>query len=54
MPANARQTDLWIGICCCSHDGCIPMGGMIVSSSGDRKSNHLGQARLNDITIGWC
>jgi len=55
MASSSRLGDTWIGICCChTSPTCVPMGGMIVSSSPNAKSGSLGQARLSDITIGWC
>jgi uncharacterized Zn-binding protein involved in type VI secretion len=55
MPSNSRLTDIWCGICCCHPPApCIPMWGPIVTSSPDRTVNNLGQARLTDVTIGWC
>jgi len=55
MPANARLTDIWVGICCCHPPApCIPMSGPIVTASPTRTVNNLGQARLTDTTIGWC
>lgn len=55
MAASARVTDLWSGICCChSNPTCIPMGGLIVTGSPNDNSGGLAQARLTDMTIGWC
>lgn len=55
MAASARVTDLWAGICCCHTDPtCIPMVGPIVTGSPNEKSGGLAQARLTDITIGYC
>ena len=55
MPSSSRLTDQWIGQCCChSSPTCIPMGGMIITASGNAGSGILKQARLTDITIGWC
>ena len=55
MPASARLTDLWSGICCCHTDPtCIGMSGQIITGSPNDYSGGLAQARLTDITIGWC
>jgi len=55
MSIVSRVTDQWVGICCChSLPPCIPMGGMIITSSGEHVSSALGVARLADITIGYC
>ena len=55
MASSSRLGDMWIGICCCHDDPtCVPMGGMIISSSPNAKSGGPGQARLSDMTIGWC
>jgi len=55
MPASARATDLWIGICCChSHPKCRDKGGFIVTGSPDAISSGKGQAAVGDLTIGWC
>jgi uncharacterized Zn-binding protein involved in type VI secretion len=55
MSGASRLTDLWSGICCC-HDNptCIPMSGKIIKGSKDIESSNLGQARLTDLTQGWC
>ena len=55
MAASARVTDLWTGICCCHPPApCIPMVGPIISGSPNTKSGNLAQARLTDMTIGYC
>jgi len=55
MPAASRLTDLWAGICCChSSPTCIPMSGPVITASPDDISGNLNQARLTDMTIGWC
>jgi hypothetical protein len=55
MPSSSRITDQWIGQCCChSSPTCIPMGGIIISGSHNAGSGILKQARMLDITIGWC
>lgn len=55
MPASSRLTDLWMGICCCHSDPtCINMGGYIITASPNHNSGGLPQARLGDMTIGWC
>lgn len=56
MPgAVSRVTDMWIGICCChSKPTCIPMGGFIITGSSDAVSAGLSNARVGDITIGYC
>lgn len=57
MIAISRMTNKWTGICCCHLDEdphCIPMGGFIITSSGDHKSSEFGVARLADMTVGYC
>ncbi len=55
MPNSSRLTDLWAGICCCHPPiPCIGMSGPIVTASTDGISSSLGQARLTDMTIGYC
>jgi len=55
MPASARMFDMWVGICCCHTDPtCIPMTGIIITGSSDAISTSLGQARITDMTIGYC
>jgi hypothetical protein len=55
MPAASRLTDLWVGICCCHVDPpCIPMSGFIITGSSDAYTNSLRQARVTDLTIGFC
>jgi len=55
MPSQSRLTDLWSGICCChSHPTCVSMQGTIITASVDGFSASLGQARLIDITQGFC
>lgn len=55
MPQNARLTDIWAGICCCHPPiPCIGMSGPIITNSPNRDVNNLGQARLTDLTMGWC
>jgi len=55
MPGNARAADLWGGICCCHVDPpCVPMAGPIITYSGNTVVNGRKQARLTDITIGYC
>ena len=55
MPVAARLTDIWVGICCCHvSPPCIGMAGPIISASPDAISTGLGQARLTDMTIGYC
>jgi len=54
MPASARVTDLWIGICCCHPPApCIPMMGFIVTGSPNAISSGKGQAAVGDLTIGF-
>lgn len=53
MPNVARMTDIFSGICVC-HISPIPMGGTIVTASGDVNSNELGSARVGDIVVGYC
>jgi len=55
MAASARVTDLWSGICCCHPPApCIPMVGPIIVGSPNTTSGSLAQARLTDMTIGFC
>ena len=55
MSFQSRLTDLWTGKCCCHHHpNCVQMSGYIISASTDGISGNLGQARLTDITIGFC
>ena len=55
MPASARLTDIWSGICCCHPPiPCIGMSGPIITGSPNDNSGSLAQARLTDITMGWC
>jgi len=53
MPKAARLTDMTIGICCC-HGGCIPMMGVIVTSSSNTITDNLLQARVTDLVLGLC
>jgi len=53
MPLNARLTDIWAGVCVC-HPIPVPMSGPIITASPNRNVNNLGQARLTDLTMGWC
>lgn len=55
MPAAARLQDLWFGICCCHPPiPCIPMGGPIITGSPNVQCENRAQARLTDMTIGFC
>lgn len=55
MPASARLTDIWSGICCCHPPiPCIGMTGPIITGSPNCNSGGLAQARLTDMTIGQC
>lgn len=55
MPASSRLTDIWAGICCCHPPApCIAMSGPVISCSPNDYSANQGQARLSDMTIGWC
>jgi uncharacterized Zn-binding protein involved in type VI secretion len=55
MPASARLTDIWAGICCCHPPiPCIPMAGPIITGSPNDKSGGLSTARLTDTVIGYC
>ena len=55
MPASARMFDMWVGICCCHTDPtCIPMTGIIITGSPNTMSSSLAQARITDMTIGYC
>ena len=55
MAGIARITDIWVGVCSC-HPPLPPiaMGGVIVTGSSNSSSNNLGQARIGDVTIGYC
>lgn len=53
MPAEARLTDLFVGVCVC-HSPPIGMSGTIVTGSGDTNTNGLAIARLTDIVLGHC
>ncbi len=56
MPKASRLGDQWIGQCCChTSPTCEPMGGIIVTASTNSVSaSGQGQARVGDLTIGWC
>jgi len=55
MAGNARSFDLWAGICCCHPPiPCVGMAGPIITFSTDTQVNSRGQARMFDITIGFC
>jgi len=55
MPASSRIQDQWIGICCCHKSPtCIPMGGIIITASGNVQSSQFASAGVGDQTIGWC
>ena len=56
MPASSRFiVDIWAGICCCHKDPtCIGMAGPIITGSPNDKSGNFSQARLTDMTIGYC
>jgi uncharacterized Zn-binding protein involved in type VI secretion len=53
MRSVARFFDIWAGVCCC-HPSCIGMAGPIITCSPDVYTNQKGNARLTDVTIGWC
>jgi len=55
MPGIARLTDIFVGVCAC-HPPLppIPMGGTIVTASGNTTANSLGVARITDIVVGYC
>ena len=53
MSEIARLTDIFAGVCVC-HLAPIPMGGTIITASGDTNANQLGIARLTDIVLGYC
>jgi uncharacterized Zn-binding protein involved in type VI secretion len=55
MQSVARVTDLFAGVCAC-HPPLPPIGmtGVVVTGSGNVKSNGLGNARVGDIVIGFC
>lgn len=56
MPSSSRFiTDIWAGICCCHVDPpCIGMAGPIITGSPNNTSGNFAQARLTDMTIGYC
>lgn len=55
MPAAARLTDIWTGICCChSSPKCRSMGGTIITGSPNTTSGGLAQGGVTGVTIGWC
>jgi hypothetical protein len=55
MPANARVTDLWVGVCVCHRRPRVrAMAGVIIVGSFDTLTNNLPQARVLDMTIGFC
>lgn len=55
MPANARITDVWSGVCRHEdHDGEERMTGIIITGSSNHNSGNLPSARLTDVTIGSC
>ena len=56
MPLSARTFgDIWVGICCCHPPiPCVGMAGPIITGSPDAKTGGLPQARLTDMTIGYC
>jgi uncharacterized Zn-binding protein involved in type VI secretion len=55
MPAVARLTDIWSGICCCHPPiPCVAMTGQIITGSPNIKCENKAQARLTDMTIGNC
>ena len=53
MPNSARVGDLWSGICDC-HNPPEEMQGQILNGSENCISGNRPQARVTDITIGWC
>ena len=53
MSNNARLTDMWAGVCVC-HKTPVGMAGIIVTSAGSVLSEGMGEARVGDITIGFC
>lgn len=55
MPGVARISDIFVGVCAC-HPPLppIPMGGTIVTGSGNVSANSLGVACNTDIVIGYC
>jgi len=56
MPASSRFfVDIWAGVCCCHTDPtCIGMAGPIITGSPNNISGSFAQARLTDMTIGYC
>ncbi len=55
MAESSRLTDEWFGICCCHEDPkCIDMGGWIIESCLGTDSVGLGQARITNMTVGYC
>lgn len=53
MPQSARVGDLWSGVCEC-HDDPEEMQGQILNGSENCISGNRPQARVTDMTIGWC
>ena len=55
MPAIARVSDMFIGICCChTKPRCRNVTGVIITGSGDILTNGMETARLRDIGLGFC
>ena len=49
------MTDIFVGVCAWHPPSPpIPMGGAIVTGSGNSNGNELGLARNTDIVIGYC
>jgi len=55
MADTSREFDQWNGICCCHPPApCVPMGGWIITGSADTIAQGQKQARLVDMTVGYC
>ena len=51
---SSRLGDTWVGVCCCNHDGCVGMTGIVITSAARTEDQFQLTARLGDITIGNC
>ena len=52
---QCRLNDVGVGICCChSHPTCIPMSGVVITTSPNVNANSRGVARISDIVLGGC
>ena len=56
MPSSSRNfVDIWAGICCCHvSPTCVGMAGPIITGSPTDEAGGFSQARLTDMTIGYC